>query len=170
MSNERRIVAIEFTRPKGGFKPLSWLIRKISRSEFSHVRLRWMGVGQTVDVIYEASGTSLKFIGPIASKYKPVTIVDSYKFNLDMDSYTMTVLLCMNYAGIEYGKKQLLGMGIARVFRLKKNPFADGKKSQVCSEVVGYFLEKILGWDTGLDLDVAGPKEIRETIIKHKGK
>jgi len=38
----------------------------------------------------------------------------------------------------------------------------------VCSEIVGHFLNDILGWQTELDLDIAGPKEIRETIIKFK--
>ena len=164
-----RDVTIQFTRPKG-FKPLSWAIRKVQRTEYSHVRLTWLGMGETMPVIYEASGSYLKFIGPIAAKSLHVEVVDLYNFELSQDQYRATVSLCMENAGIEYGKRQLVGMGIAKMFGLKKNPYGDGAKTQVCSEIVGHFLNDILGWQTGLDLDIAGPKEIRETIIKFKDK
>jgi len=162
-----RTVTIQFTRPKG-FKPLSWAIRKVQRTDYSHVRLTWLGMGEKIPVIYEASGSYLKFIGPIAAKSLHVEVVDLYNFELSQDQYRATVALCMENAGIEYGKRQLVGMGIAKMFGLKKNPYGDGAKTQVCSEIVGHFLNDILGWQTELDLDIAGPKEIRETIIKFK--
>ena len=68
--------------------------------------------------------------------------------------------MCMKYAGLKYGKKQILGIALVSVFNLKKNPFADGMRSQVCSELVGRFLEEVLKIDTKFDLDIAGPKEI----------
>jgi len=166
--NDRRLVEIQFTRPNRWFQPLSWLIRKVQGTPYSHVRLAWNGVGGKVPVIYEASGRSLKFIGPIAAKNLNVKIVDSFKFNIDNNQYRSLVELCINYANVDYGKKQLIGIGLVHSFGLNHNPFADGRRSQVCSEVVGHFLEKILGWDLGVNLDIAGPKEIRDEIVKHR--
>jgi len=163
----RRLIQIQFTRPTG-FKPLSWTIRKVQRTDYSHVRLAWDGISGTVPVIYEASGSNLKFIGPIAAAQHKVKVINSFKFNLPEDQYRALVKLCMTYANVDYGKKQLIGIGLVKAFRLKKNPFADGRKSQVCSEVIGMFLTDILGHDLGLDLDIAGPKEIMETIVKIK--
>jgi hypothetical protein len=35
---------------------------------------------------------------------------------------------------------------------------------QVCSELVGYFVESVLGYDIPMDLDLAGPREIDEFL------
>jgi hypothetical protein len=166
--SERRLVLVQFTRPKKWFQPISWAIRKFQKTEYSHVRISWMAM-KTVPVVYEASGSSLKFIGPMAAKDNPVHIAHQYNINLSIEQYRELVRTCMTYANIEYGKKQLVGMGITRIFGLKKNPLADGKKSQVCSEVVGHLLQKILGWDIGLDLETAGPKELNDIIKERLG-
>lgn len=165
---ERRLVIIEFTRSRKKLPLFSWLIQLVQRTKYSHVRIKWKAMRE-ITVIYEASGSSLKFIGPMADEENPVEVVSSYKFNFSLEQYREMVKLCMKYANIEYGKKQIFGIGLVRAFGLKKNPFADGKKSQVCSEVIGTILEDILGWNTGLDLDIAGPREIQETIEKHRG-
>lgn len=166
--SERRLVTIEFTRSNKKFPVLAWLIQLIEKTKYSHVRMCWLAMKE-IPIIYEASGSSLKFIGPEANKSNPVEVVHCYKLNLSNDEYRGLVKLCMRYSNISYGKKQIVGMGLVRMFGLKKNPFADGRKSQVCSEVVGTFLDKVLGWNTGLDLDIAGPKEIQETLHKRLG-
>lgn len=70
----------------------------------------------------------------------------------------------MSNAGADYGTQQLVGIAwvkINRLFGVKiKNPYGDGRRSQVCSEMVGYFMEHCLGWDVGIDLDVASPFDI----------
>jgi len=163
-----RVVNIEFTRSTKTLPLFGWAIQAIQRTKYSHVRLAWFGAGGQIPVIYEASGSNLKFIGPIAARYhNQPKIIKSYPFKLNPEQYRALVKLCMENAGVDYGKKQVIGIGLAYALRLKKNPFADGRRSQVCSEIVGSFLEKILGWDTGLDLDIAGPREIQETIEKH---
>jgi hypothetical protein len=159
-----RRIYIEFTRPKGFFPVISWLIRLFQKTEYSHVRLCWAGFRGQVPVIYEASGAGLKFIGPIGALRKPVHVVSRFPLDLTGEQYRELVRLCMSYAGIKYGHLQILGIALVCLFGLKKNPFADGKKSQVCSEIVGYLLADILGWKTGLDLDIAGPREIHEFL------
>lgn len=159
-----KFVNIQLTRPKG-FKPLSWLIRKITRRPYSHVRFFWMGAGGTVPIIYEASGRYLKFIGPIAAKQKPVRVVNEFEFKLDRDGYRKWVGFCMTSAGVTYGRAQLIGMGLADLFSLDENPFGDGKKTQVCSEVSYYFFKDVLGWDvSGLHPDTTDPGDIEDYL------
>lgn len=159
-------ITIEFTRPKR-FRLFSWMVRQIQKTEYSHVRLSWLGAGGSVPVIYEASGSNIKFIGPEAQQYHPVEIIKTYKVNIGRDDYRKLVQLCMTFAGVRYGVKQVIGMALVRVFALDKNPFADGRKSQVCSEVVGHFIENILGHKVGVSLDIAGPKEIDEALAEY---
>jgi len=166
--SDRRLVTIEFTRSKKRLPIFGWIIQMVQRTKYSHVRILWKAMGE-IPVIYEASGSSLKFIGPKANESNPVDVIHSYPFNLSNEEYRGLIKLCMMFSNIAYGKKQIVGMGLVYAFGLKKNPFADGRKSQVCSEVVGSFLDKVLGWETGLDLDIAGPREIQETIENHIG-
>lgn len=158
-------VNIEFTRPKGRLLPLfSWLIRALECTKYSHVRLSWTN-STGVPVVYEASGTSLKFIGPLAANR--VEVIKTYPVYVDRDGYRRLIKLCMTYAGLDYGVKQLLGILFVKLFKLKKNPLSQGRKSQVCSEIVGRFLEEAMGWKTGLDLDTAGPKDI-QTFLERR--
>ena len=165
MPIERKIT-VEFTRPTKFFPVFSWIIRLIEKTEYSHVRLKWVS-STGIEVIYEASGTNIKFKGPLAAKNTAV-VVKSYDLIVDNAGYKRLVFLCMTYAGLEYGLVQLLGILLVKVFRLKKNPLSRGKKSQVCSELVGRFLEEVMGCKTGLDLDTAGVRDIEKVLNKQK--
>ena len=139
------------------------MVRTVDQTPYSHVRLRWTNsVG--VDIVYEASGTTVKFLGPLAQERLPVVITHSYTFDISKEKYRELVKLCMENAGVSYGFKQILGIGLVKLFNLKKNPLSEGRKSQVCSEVVGRFLQEILNIGHELDLDVASPKDIQEAL------
>lgn len=153
-------IFVEFTAPKKSKFPLfSWIIRAVQGTKYSHVRLRWENSVGTM-VVYEASGSSVKFLGPLAQENNKVAVVKTFKIDISRQRYRELVKLCMENAGIDYGIKQVIGIGLVKLLKLKKNPFSDGRKSQVCSEIVGRFLEDVMNWDTGLDLDTAGPKEL----------
>ena len=155
-----RKVLIEFTRPaNSSLAVFSWLIRKVQNTPYSHVRLRWINTTGR-DVIYEASRTEVHFIGELAQPNHKVDILGVFSVELTGEQYRELVDLCMRYAGTKYGIKQILGIALVSLLRLKKNPFSDGTRSQVCSELVGRFLEEVVGLQLKVNLDVAGPKEI----------
>lgn len=155
-------VYVDFTRPDKPFQPLSWVIRKFQRTEYSHVRIRWTNtVGQ--QLIFEASGRKIKLIGEKALYLYPTKIVKNYKIELTKHEYRQLIKL-FKYSSLDYGIIQLLGIPLVYVFNLKKNPFAKGKKSQVCSELIGIFFKEVKDWDFGLDLDTAGPKQIEKAL------
>lgn len=166
MSKWNRVLRIEFTKPQaGGFPIFSYGIRAVQRTEYSHVRLRWVNsTGR--DIIYEASGSSIKFVGTLAQEKHKVEIVKFYEIDLDREHYRGLIDLCMTYADVSYGALQIFGMLIAYMFDMQKNPFADGRYSQVCSELVGRFLEEVMEFDVEANLDVAGPLQIDKCLEK----
>lgn len=161
-------VYIEFTRPKGHRFPIySWLIRAVEQTPYSHVRIRWKNsIG--IELVYEASGRSVKLIGEYAQDKFPVETIHSYGFELTKEQYRKLIGL-FRYSSVDYGILQALGIGVAKLFRLKHNPFSQGRRSQVCSELVALFLIEVLGIDflpEVLNLDLAGPKDLHKFISK----
>lgn len=155
-------VVIEFTSPKKWFQPFACVIRCIERTRYSHVRLRWQSTTGE-ELVYEASGSSVKLIGRYAEPLYPVNVHHSYEFALDRQQYRKLISM-FKYAGVQYGILQIVGIGLARLFGLRKNPFADGQYTQVCSELVGRFLTDVLGKDIRKDLDLVGPRGIKEFL------
>lgn len=160
-----RKVYVEFTRPKGKKFPVySWLIRAVEGTPYSHVRIKWESTSG-VELVYEAGGSSVRLIGEIAAPNHQVEVMYSKEFEVTSEQYRKLIRL-FRYAGVDYGIKQALGILVAKIFGMKKNPFAQGRKSQVCSELVVVFLEEVLGYEVGLNLDLAGPKDIYDWLSK----
>jgi len=161
---------IEFTRPTKWFSPISWLIRAVQCTPYSHVRLRWTNTTDR-DLVYHASGSSVDFVGTIAQSYEKnqVTVIKSYSLPVDKKQYRKLIDVCMLYANVKYSKLQVVKIGLLSL-GLGKGWFTkDGEYAQVCSELVARVIEQVYDKDLGLDPDVAGPKEIDkalETIIK----
>jgi len=154
---------IGFSKSRAKFPIMSWLIRLVESTEYSHVFVRWYSTGADADIVYEASGAQVHFKAGAIFDSKAET-VEMYETEIDRETYKKLLHYCMTNAGVDYGMKQILGMGLVKLLGLKKNPLSDGRKSQVCSELAGNLLESIDVAD--LDLEVAGPKELNEFIRK----
>lgn len=142
---------------------LSGLIRKIENSEFSHVFIKWHSDSYERDIIYQASGFEVNFIGTDLF-LKHSKIIKEIQLEISDEEFKSCMQFCIDNSGIPYGIKQLFGMGYVKLMKLFgkniKNPFRDGKKSYVCSELIGVLLEKELQIKLGLNLEVDGPKEL----------
>ena len=159
-------IFVEFTTPKNSpFLFLSKLIRWVQNTPYSHVRLRWVNTTGR-NLVYEASGNKVQFIGELAQENYKVNLIKLYQINITYEQYRGLIDLCMKYAGVDYGFLQLIGIGLVQLFSLKSNPLSNGVRSQVCSELVGRFLEEVLNQQTDLDLDIAGPKELDLLLTK----
>lgn len=156
-------IHIEFTKSSKRFAVLSWVIQKVQRTPYSHVRFRWK-TGWGENVVYEASGSTVKFIGSRAFKKLKAEVVTSYTFNLTSEQYRELIKVCMSYAGLPYSLKQVVGIGLVQLGITKKNIFSNGIYGQVCSEVVTRVIEKIYNINLNLDPDNAGPKEIEQEL------
>ena len=157
-----RKVEIQFTRPKSKWKFISRAIQLWEGTRYSHVRLFWH-TGSGEPIIYEASGGMVRVVGQDAARSCPVEIVHSYDFYLDKGQKHKLIGL-LRYAGVSYGFTQILGIAVASVFKLKKNPLAMDKQ-QVCSELVAHFLTDVLDYKIpSRQFDLIGPKGIHKLV------
>lgn len=152
-------IKIGFSKPKNHpFPLLSWIIRLVQWTPFSHVYLSWV-TNHGIEVVCEAGWSGVRLIN---KKYfdEDNETIKSFTFLITNGMYEKLMKFTTSILGTDYGYLQLVGIGLHRLFRLRKNPFSDGKTSQVCSELVFYFLEEVLTLETGLEADTAGPREI----------
>lgn len=149
---------VEFTKSSKRFAPFSWLVSKVQGTEYSHVRLRWVNSTQT-PIIYEASGSSVRFIGPMAGLNLSSKVIHRFSFELNHEQYKELVKICMTYAGVQYSIKQVINIGLNNL-GIKWQPFRrDSEYAQVCSELVARVLQA-LGKEIDFDPDTAGPREL----------
>ena len=157
-------IKIGFSQPRNKFFPVfSWLIRLIEGTKYSHVYLQWNSEFAESTITYHAAGHSVHFLGLNLFK-QSVKPIHEFELTISQDQYKELLHYCFENSGTDYGIKQIFGIAIVKIAGLfgKKisNPFSDGDKSQVCSELVGYVLSEILNRELELDLDIAGPKDI----------
>lgn len=179
MSNTIKI-KIGFSKPKNKIVPFfSWAIRSVENTEYSHVYANWYSRGAKVNVYYHASGTSVHFLCDEVAKER-LQVIHEYEIEIPRERYSKLIHFCMTNAGKSYGMKQVIGIGysklmckinkiINKLFKTKlkervANPFSDGRKSQVCSELIGALIEDVIDEETNLDLDIAGPRAIKELL------
>lgn len=159
-------IIIGFSKPKK-FHILSWLIQKIDRTEFSHVYLKIHSKSIQRDLIYQASGLSVNFCGIRIFNDKNESIIE-FIIIITPEEKIEILKLAVDLAGKPYGMKELIGIGIVRflgLFNKKiKNPYADGSKTYICSELAATILLKLnFKFE---ELDSVTPKEIYEKLSK----
>lgn len=153
---------VGFSKPKGWFKPFSWAIRLVEGTPYSHVYFRIYSESIGLDLIYQASGTQVNFMGITHFENQAICLAEFELPDVDGDDYKSFMREAVINAGAAYSTKQPLGIFLIKVFNLRKNPFRNGKAAWVCSELVGYVLCKILKRIelSEHDLEVLGPKGI----------
>ena len=112
---------VGFTKSSKRFAPFSWLVSKAQKTEYSHVRLRWVNSTQT-PIIYEASGSSVQFIGPMIGLTLSSKVYPRFSFELNYKPYKELVRICMTYAGVQYSIKQVINIGLNNL-GIKWQPF-----------------------------------------------
>lgn len=130
------------------WRPLSWAIKFVEKTEYSHVYLKFRSDKLAREFIYQASDDNLNFMN-MQMFLKKNIVVEEYIIPVSPEEKRAIMQYCIDTIGIPYGKVQLVGMGLVRLSRIwfnRKiaNPFKDGEKTQVCLELVGRAL-KILG-------------------------
>lgn len=157
------IVKIQFTTSAIKIKPLAWLIQLFERTRYSHVRF-YLEISDNKKIVFEASGSSVKFLGPKAIEKVPVRIIKEYAIHATPEEIVYAFL---PYAGIKYGFWQLVGIGIARIFGLKKNPFSNGKRSIICSELVGVIIKDVWKMTPYIDFDLLSPRDLEKFMDEY---
>ena len=155
-----KTIYVDYTSSRKLFPLFSWAVQIFERAPYSHVRIHWRSHWFSWTT-FEASGSEVKIIGSVGEKAHPVKVHHRYEVTLTDEEYKRLVGM-LRYAGVSYGIRQVIGIALQRLFRLKKNPFGDRKYSMVCSELVAYFLIEVMNIQPGWELDSVGPKKLKE--------
>ena len=150
-----------FSKPKKKVFPvISWLIQALERVKFSHMYCRWHSKSGA-ECFYHAAESMVHFLGGEIARSQ-LTLVEEYKVSVTSEQYRKLIYHTHSRAGTNYGIRQLIGMGMQRIFGLKRNPCSDGKNSAVCTEEMGYILKEILGYEIKGDLEKEGLRYMRD--------
>lgn len=155
---------VGFSKPSK-LKLISYLITKLDGTDFSHVYIRLYSESLNRNLIYQASGLKVNFIG-FNSFLSHNTVVASFKIKIMEEQKIKLLQKAIDYAERPYSIKQLIGLGFVRgcAFFGKriKNPFYDGDQAFICSELVANLLVD-LGYEFE-DLNNVSPKDIYEVL------
>jgi len=153
-------ITIGFSKSKK-FLPIgSWLIKSYMKTPYSHVYLKFHSQSLDRTLIYEAVGGGVRFIGTKVWQ-KHAVEVKSYTIDIEKINQIKLIQFCVDNAGIDYGFSQNLGVAIAGVFNLKKNPFYTGLN---CSETIGEIL-KLEGYKIEKDVNLLTPLDIDNILF-----
>jgi hypothetical protein len=120
-----------------------------------------------VDLIYQASGAQVNFMGLALFKGHAVQL---YEFEAEIpdEKYREFMRWAIINSGANYSMKQPLGILLIKLFNLRKNPFDNGRTAWVCSELAGFILSKFLNIEIDQDgLEFIGPKGIFSLCQKY---
>lgn len=165
------IITIGFSRPKK-WQPFAWLIMKGYNIPYDHVYVKFHSDSYDRDLIYQASSTMINFMSPAIFLDRNI-VVKEFDFAVTQNKKTEIIQYCIDNAGVPYGKKQALGLAWVRINDLCgnkiKNPFRDGRMSEVCCEAAAIILRDLMDIKIDIDLDTINPKELYELLCKITG-
>lgn len=137
-----KTIFIGFSKPKNSFFPIfSWAIRLIEKTNFSHVYVRH-ATHYNIDIIYQASGHAVNFeSGELF--FKKAQTVKEFEFRVSDEAFDAYMSFALRNVGKPYGIKQIFGIFLLKIFKLKSNPFKNGSADYVCSELVAEILYEL---------------------------
>lgn len=155
------------SRPKGCAFPIAaWLIMLYERVWFSHTYIRFKTKNGKW-LTYHATHRGLTFIGELAFNEK-IRIVEEYELEVSELYYQVGIDFCIDYAGLDYAYTELLGIVVADLLKLSRNPFSQGIMQMYCAEVVARFMGKI-GKQLKVDANRVKLKDI-QSFLKSNGR
>lgn len=148
--------------------PIAPMIRRFEGTEFSHVYIRYWSEGLQRHLILQSNIDNVNFTNE-EHFFKHNKIIDEFAFHVDPSVKVAVLQKAIDRLHIPYGKLQLVGMGVAQLWKRWtgkwiSNPFKDGEKSQVCSELAGHVLIEAGYWLPVDKLEVMGPKWLYERV------
>lgn len=144
------------------WKPASAAIRWWWGVPYSHVYLRW-STPWGFDEILEAASSHIGMVEQRTWSHKN-KMIKEVPFNITHEKWNRVMREIRSRTGTPYGYGQFLQIALCELLKLDKNPWGDGKRTYVCSEVAIDFLT-IVGADvSSLDRDRVSPKDIYDFV------
>jgi hypothetical protein len=154
-----KTITVGFSKSKK-FLPIgSWLIRLYEGTPYSHVYLKFYSQSLDRFLIYEAVGVGVRLIGKKEWSLHAEEVV-SFDIPVISGNYISLLQHCVDHAGTDYGFLQNIGIPLARLLRLKSNPFQSGVN---CAEEI-YKVLNLSGYTVDKKIDLVTPKDIFNAI------
>lgn len=149
-----------YSKNKFPFNILAILIRKISRTDYSHYAISVpTKSGEAMHFDSTGGGVRCNYGSNFSKRYE---IVRSFQCSRDID-YDEFSIWFGQHDGKSYGFGQLVGIMLKMFGLIKKNPFGSGAKRIICNELVILFLNKFYNANIG-DTDGLGLNETEKLI------
>lgn len=148
-------IKIGFSKPKNHIFPIfSWGIRLFQGwTDYSHVYLKFHSDSLDKDIIYQASGLQVNFVGnELFSKH--VHIIKEFEIEIDDNDYINLLQFAVDNAGKPYSIIDI----IAILFNKPK--LLDGNKKYICSELIATILAKYYLMTGNKSYGMYTPKDI----------
>jgi len=144
------MIGVGFSKPKSKLAVVAHIIRFIEKTDFSHVYLQ---MGQ---VIVHANHLGVGVIyAPTFFEKNTSVIYEPLEMN--RDQFEQIIQIILPYLGKKYGFFQMIGVFIALVCKLPKNPITKG---YLCSEFIALILQKAYNIKIDKDINLITPKDI----------
>jgi len=126
---------------------LSWAIRTVENTPYSHVYIKVHSDSLDRDIIYQASGLAVNFVGTKIFEEKAI-IIKEFELDVSDETYLTVIRFAIDQAGKPYGLLDLLGFLYMKAGRAMgfntHNPIRDGEQSYVCSELVATIIAEFI--------------------------
>ena len=155
-------VSIGFSKRNNNL--ISWMIRMIENSDYSHVYIRRNS--KYGEYIYQASGLQVNFTN-IKTFLDHNEIVEEYEFELNDEQRDKLLIFCIKNCGKPYNLKDLFLMGaaiIANKLNIVIGLTGDGDTTFKCSELGALLIEDVLNIEVSQNEDFITPKELNPYI------
>jgi len=150
-----RKITVGFSRPKGKIFPVfSWAIRAYQGwTDYSHTYVKFTSSSLGRDIVYQASGLQVNFIG---SKlfYDHVHVIDEFEFEVTDEAYKKVMQFCIDNAGKPYSMRDIFAI------LLKIDKLLDGNKKFICSELVAHILQDCINISCEKAPGLVTPKDL----------
>jgi hypothetical protein len=146
------------------FIPLfSWGIRIVEKTDYSHCYTQFENRRHPeLPLIYQASHDMMNFMSrPIFLDTNKV--VEEFVIEVSDEAYDNLMYKAIQLVGKPYGVKQVVGIVLAKLLKLEKNPFQTNKDTYICSEWCGIVLKE-LGYVIPKDPNLLTPKDVYKVL------
>jgi hypothetical protein len=166
------LIVVGFSKPKT-WKPFAWLIQTAYGTSYDHVYVKLPCLEFNKDIIYQASGMKVNFMGVDVFKSENV-ILDQFDVDVLPENRIKMIQFAIDNAGKPYSLKEIFGFFIVRAaFWCGKNisnPFRDGTNAYVCSELVSYLLQEFDSEELPKNYQDMTPRDVYEFLDSVAGK
>lgn len=155
-----KTIIIGFSKPKSKFAFIGHLIRLYTGADYSHCYIKF----PASQLISQASKGTVNFTHEAVFLQSNV-IVKEFHIPVTTTQFEQVARYAIRTAGKSYSYLQIMGIMIADLLRLDRNPLDMEKETFICSEYLGQIL-RLLGIQLDKHLSLLTPKDLYIKLVK----